>query len=132
MALKSLYRKKFHGIWGDYDVNITLPKGYEVAATGILPDYKKEARKSGKWHFVAEDVIDFAWAADKDFVVITDEVDGIEMNFIYQNDKDIKENWQELPRFAKRQCTSSMNTLENTPTLNTLSYKVVMAVWNTL
>lgn len=93
--------REFHGIWGDYDVNITLPKGYEVAASGVLQTTRKEARKSGQWHFIAENVIDFAWAADQDFVVITDEVDGIEMNFIFQNEKDIKGNWKELPRFAK-------------------------------
>ena len=93
--------REFHGIWGDYDVNITLPKGYEVAATGVLQGTRKDSRKSGQWHFIAEDVIDFAWAADKDFKVITDEVDGIEMNFIYKKGKENEKNWKELPRFAK-------------------------------
>lgn len=93
--------REFHGIWGDYDVSIELPKGYEVAATGVMSGDRKESKKSGKWHFTAEDVIDFAWAADEDFTIITDEVDGVQMNFVYQKSKDLKENWTKLPRFAK-------------------------------
>ena len=27
--------REFHGVWGDYDVKLTLPKDYVVAATGI-------------------------------------------------------------------------------------------------
>ena len=53
----------------------------------MLQTPRKEAVKSGKWHFTAEDVIDFAWAADKEFKVHTEMVDGIEMNFIYKPNK---------------------------------------------
>ena len=57
-------------------------------------------KKSGKWHFVAENVIDFAWAADRDFIVKTEIVDGIEMNFIYKPNKEYNDKWKKLPRFA--------------------------------
>jgi hypothetical protein len=94
--------REFHGIWGDYDVTINLPKGYQIGATGVLQGTRKEARKSGVWHFKAENVIDFAWAADKDFKVVTEDVDGVEMNFIYKPDKDYNKAWDELPRFATK------------------------------
>ena len=94
--------REFHGVWGDYDVHIELPKGYQVAATGTLQSTRKEAKKSGDWHFIAENVIDFAWAADKDFKVYTEVVDSIEMNFIYQPDKEYNDAWKELPRFATK------------------------------
>ena len=92
--------REFHGIWGDYDVTINLPKGYQVGGTGMLQTPRKEAVKSGKWHFIAEDVIDFAWAADKEFNVHTEMVDGIEMNFIYKPNKEYNSKWKDLPRFA--------------------------------
>ena len=94
--------REFHGIWGNYDVEINLPKGYQVGATGVLQSSRKEAKKSGKWHFIAENVIDFAWAADTEFKVHTEVVDGIEMNFIHIPSRDNKENWKELPRFATK------------------------------
>ena len=92
--------REFHGIWGDYDVEINLPKGYQLGATGVLQSTRKEAKKLGVWHFKAENVIDFAWAADKDFVVHTEVVDGVEMNFIHKPNKEYDDNWDELPRFA--------------------------------
>ncbi|MBM72254.1 MAG: peptidase M1 [Crocinitomicaceae bacterium] len=92
--------REFHGIWGDFDVTINLPTGYEVGGTGVLQTSRKTAKKTGKWHFKAENVIDFAWAADTEFVVRTEFVDGIEMNFIYKPNKEYNKQWKELPRFA--------------------------------
>ena len=92
--------REFHGVWGDFDVTINLPVGYEVGGTGMLKSSRQEAKKTGKWHFIAENVIDFAWAADQDFKVHTEMVDGIEMNFIYQPNKEYNKSWKELPRFA--------------------------------
>ena len=31
--------REFHGVWGDYDVEIKLPKGYQVGATGVLQSH---------------------------------------------------------------------------------------------
>ncbi len=92
--------REFHGVWGNYDVIINLPAGYEVGATGVLQSTRKEAKNSGKWHFKAENVIDFAWAADKEFVVHTEVVDGIKMNFIYKPNKEYNKQWKKLPKFA--------------------------------
>ena len=69
--------REFHGVWGDYDVTISLPAAYTVAATGLLQNPQKigkgysEAVPEGKqlhWHFVTKQVHDFVWAADTEYV----------------------------------------------------------------
>ncbi|MBL7866323.1 MAG: M1 family peptidase, partial [Cyclobacteriaceae bacterium] len=68
--------REFHGVWGDFDVTLTLDPKYIVAGTGKLVNanevghgYERPGTKVNRpkgnlvWHFVAKDVIDFAWAA---------------------------------------------------------------------
>ncbi|HLO79912.1 MAG TPA: M1 family metallopeptidase [Chitinophagaceae bacterium] len=73
--------REFFGVWGDYDVNITLNKEFVIAGTGYLQNpneigYGYEAkgakvtRPAGNtltWRFSAPNVHDFVWAADPDF-----------------------------------------------------------------
>ncbi|MEX0773061.1 MAG: M1 family metallopeptidase [Balneolales bacterium] len=73
--------REFHGVFGDFDVKITLDSSYTVGGTGYLqnPDevghgYEEPgievARPDGNkltWHFRAPNVIDFAWGADDQF-----------------------------------------------------------------
>ena len=51
------------------------------------------------WHFVAEDVHDFAWAADPDYVhdTVTDDR-GLVYHFLYQ--PDVAEGWAIMPRLV--------------------------------
>ncbi|CAM4106973.1 M1 family metallopeptidase [Gillisia limnaea] len=103
--------REFHGVWGDFDVKITIDKSYILGATGYLQNpqeigygYEKEGakvnRKGGKkltWHFIAPKVHDFAWAADPEY--IHDKrtaADGTVLHFLYKNNPDIKENWKNL------------------------------------
>ncbi len=74
--------REFYGIWGNYDVRITLDKNYVVGGTGYLQNpqqighgYEKPGstvtRPAGDeltWHFYAPQVHDFMWAADPDYV----------------------------------------------------------------
>jgi hypothetical protein len=76
---------EFYYEYGNYDVKITLPKDYIVAATGVLQNqdeislYKKMSQDSSlhysspnnikTLHFVAENVHDFAWFASKNFKI---------------------------------------------------------------
>jgi Peptidase family M1 domain len=73
--------REFYGVWGDFDVNITIDKSHIIAATGYLqnaseigygyePEGSKVSRAPGNtltWKFNAPNVHDFVWAADPDF-----------------------------------------------------------------
>jgi hypothetical protein len=63
-----LEQGEFYSEFGNYDVLISLPEKYVVASTGILKENKSE-REIKTWHFQQENVHDFAWFADKNFLV---------------------------------------------------------------
>ena len=99
--------REFYGVWGDYDVNITLDKNYKLGATGVLVNanaigwgYDKEGTalkdipgNLRTWKFSAKNVHDFVWAADPDYKHFSRKVNsGLTMHWIYKNDPDAK--WQ--------------------------------------
>jgi hypothetical protein len=73
--------REFYGVWGDYNVKITIDKNYMVAATGVLqnPDqigfgYSTPGLKPARvttstitWNFIGNNIHDFVWAADPQF-----------------------------------------------------------------
>jgi hypothetical protein len=102
-------RGEFYGVWGDYEVNITLDKNYKLGATGELQNasaigwgYDKEgsalkpvAGNQRTWKFSAKNVHDFVWAADPDYKHITRKIPGgPTLHFIYKNYRDIDAGWQ--------------------------------------
>ena len=101
--------REFHGVWGDFDVKITLDKSFTVAASGYLQnaedigrgygDRKKPKTKKGKitWHYVAPNVHDFTWAADPEYIHDTyPGPNDVTLHFFYKNNPDIIENWKKL------------------------------------
>lgn len=73
--------REFFPVWGNYDVSISIPSQYTIAGTGILQNaneighgYEEEGtvikrqKENLTWHFKAENVHDFAWAADRDYI----------------------------------------------------------------
>lgn len=104
--------REFHGVWGNFDVKITLDKNYIVGGTGYLQNgdqigynYQKEGvevkipkeQKKLTWHFVAPNVHDFTWAADPDYIHdkrMTE--DGVMLHFLYKNNPKYNENWKKL------------------------------------
>ena len=75
---------EFFSDFGSYYVEVTLPTGYVVGASGI----EVGRRISGSRQtvtFLAEDVTDFAWAASPDFKVVKErwEGSGREVNLIF-------------------------------------------------
>ena len=71
---------EFYSEFGNFDVEITVPSAYVVAATGVLQDEAtlQELKEKGKhtivgksktWHFKQNTVHDFAWFASKEFEV---------------------------------------------------------------
>lgn len=77
--------REFYGVWGDFDVNITIDKNYFVTAGGDLINANEIGRgyetagskpvmPSGNtvtWKWQAYNVHDFMWAADPKYKMIT-------------------------------------------------------------
>jgi hypothetical protein len=61
---------EFYADFGIYNVKIQVPAEYTVAATGFppVPAVPDRAQGTKTYHFYAEDVHDFAWAASPDFI----------------------------------------------------------------
>lgn len=110
--------REFHGVWGNFDVNITIDKDYTIGGTGYLQNkneigkgyqdsgvevkYPKKA-KTLTWHFVAPNVHDFAWAADPNFAhdMIMGE-NNTELHFFYKNTPENQDGWKRLqPKTAE-------------------------------
>lgn len=100
--------REFYGVWGNFDVKITLDKAYLVGASGVLQNpneigfgyedkgvkvpTSKSATKT--WHFIAERVHDFTWAADPQYVHDKHQLaDGKTIHFIY---KKYKDTWKQI------------------------------------
>jgi len=107
--------REFHGVWGDFDVKITIDKDFVLGGTGYVQNpnevghgYQEEGVKPGKgkngkhtWHFKAPKVIDFMWAADPDFTHVKAQVpDGPELHFLYELNDKTQENWSKLPEYT--------------------------------
>ncbi len=106
--------REFHGVWGNFEVNISIDSAYTVAATGYLqnpqvighgyedPDKPVKRKKDAKirWHFKAPKVHDFAWAADPNYIHTTAQVpNGAKIHFFYQPDS-LTKYWQNLSFFT--------------------------------
>lgn len=121
--------REFHGVWGDFKVNITIDKNYLLGATGTLKNANEigHGYESGKvqqkpvngkltWRWEARRVHDFVWAADPDYVHFTEQVpDGPLLRFIYQPNPDFDTNWEELPRFMTKAFTYLSKNFGNYP-----------------
>ena len=75
---------EFFADFGTYDVSITLPLEYVVGATGYLQEERINPDSTKTMVYHAEDVHDFAWVADPDYLISKRMVDGIELLFLYQ------------------------------------------------
>ncbi|WET05004.1 M1 family metallopeptidase [Flavobacterium sp. YJ01] len=104
--------REFHGVWGNFDVKITIDKEYTIGGSGYLQDknaighgyedegitvtYPKKA-KTLTWHFIAPNVHDFTWAADKDYAHdIVKGPNDVDLHFFYKNTPKVAENWKQL------------------------------------
>ena len=100
--------REFYGVWGNFDVKITLDKTYLVGASGVLQNpneigfgYEDKGVKvpttkaaTKTWHFIAERVHDFTWAADPQYVHDKHQLaNGKTIHFIY---KKYKDTWKQI------------------------------------
>lgn len=107
--------REFHGVWGDFNVNITLNKDYLIGATGELKNAKeighgyapianqKPVNGQLTWRWEAMNVHDFVWAADPDYIHTTRQVEGGPLlRFIYEPNADYDANWEQLPELMDK------------------------------
>ncbi|MEO0724682.1 MAG: M1 family metallopeptidase [Bacteroidota bacterium] len=107
--------REFHGIWGDFNVAITIDKDYLVGGSGYLQNEGEigDTYNDGKpgtatgntrtFRFFAPQVHDFMWAADPDYKMTTrTRADGTELQFFYQEGDATTENWEALPAIMDR------------------------------
>lgn len=107
--------REFYAPYGRFDVRITLPAEYTVGATGVLQnpdavghgydidgtgtyrpgDGDHAPGDSLTWHFRAEEVHDFAWAADPDYIHERIDIgDGVTYHLLYEGD--VEDRWQPM------------------------------------
>lgn len=104
--------REFYGVWGDFDVNITIDKNYLVTAGGDLlnpaetgfgyPTANGEVAKMPAgdkitWKWQANNVHDFVWAADPNYTLLTRNlVNGPLIRVVYKKVDSLEANWQRL------------------------------------
>lgn len=109
--------REFYGVWGDFDVKITIDKNYTIGGTGYLQNpnevghgyestpIKKTKGKTLTWHFKAPNVHDFTWAADPEYVHDTLQIEnGPLLHFLYKSTMgaDKKDNWKMMQPIASQ------------------------------
>jgi hypothetical protein len=106
--------REFYGVWGDYDVSISIDKNYLLGGTGYLQNanqvgfgyeakgsqVSRPAENKLTWRFIAPNVHDFAWAADPEYKHLSRQVPGgptihVLYNNITGKPKD-DEQWNEI------------------------------------
>jgi len=110
--------REFHGVWGNFDVKITIDKDYLLGGSGYLQNkneighgyqdsgvtvtYPKKT-KTLTWHFIAPQVHDFTWAADKNYLHdVFKGPNNVDLHFIYKNNPKIIDNWKKIqPKTAE-------------------------------
>ncbi|MEY4053590.1 MAG: hypothetical protein RL034_508, partial [Bacteroidota bacterium] len=104
--------REFYGVWGDFDVNITIDKNYFVSAGGDLQNpqeigmgYEAPGTKvtpaSGNtktWKWQAYNVHDFMWAADPTYKMITRKPTGGGplIRVVYKAVDSVENSWQNM------------------------------------
>ncbi|HMG68830.1 MAG TPA: M1 family metallopeptidase, partial [Chitinophagaceae bacterium] len=109
--------REFYGVWGDFDVTISIDKTYILAGSGYLQNpnqigYGYEAkgatvsRPAGEkltWHFLAQNVHDFVWAADPGYVHVSRKLnDSLTVHVFYKPTNATAQQWENLLDIAEK------------------------------
>ncbi len=103
--------REFYGVWGDYDVRISIDKKYVIGGSGYLHNanqigygyespgskVKQPAGNKLTWHFIAPNVHDFMWAADPEFKHLTRKVrDSLTLHLFYKPNGTNSTQWEPI------------------------------------
>lgn len=109
--------REFYGIFGDFEVKITIDKSYVLGGTGYLQNpneighgyedagVKVPAPKGNTltWHFVAPKVHDFMWGADPKYKHDKIQMsNGIMVHHFYIPGEKTSENWEKLKELTPK------------------------------
>ncbi len=101
--------REFYGVWGDYDVNITIDKTYLVAGSGTLQNpnetgfgyeaagtvVKPAAGKTLTWKFSGQNIHDFVWAADPTYKLVKRQIaNGPLIYVVYKKVDSLESTWK--------------------------------------
>jgi hypothetical protein len=123
--------REFFGVWGNFDVSITIDKEYTLGGTGYLQNtneighgyqdsgvtvtYPKNTNTL-TWHFLAPNVHDFTWAADKNYNHdVLAGPNGVKLHFLYLNDPLHNDNWKQSEQAAATLMDLYNKTVGNYP-----------------
>ena len=108
--------REFYGVWGEFDVKISIDKNYKLGGTGVLanaaeigwgydsPGTELKATNKDKrtWHFVADRVHDFVWAADPDYIHKSRKIrNGFDVHLLYKLSGDKADKWEAILDMAQ-------------------------------
>ena len=104
--------REFHGVWGNFDVKISIDSNYILGGSGYLQNKNEighgyqdsgvtvvhpKKNKTLTWHFVAPMVHDFTWAADKEYIHdVAKGPNNVDIHFLYKNNPKYIQNWKNL------------------------------------
>ena len=100
--------REFYGVWGDYDVNISIDKTYMLAGSGTIQNpnevgfgyqadnvrIKAPEGKTITWKFSAPNVHDFVWAADPAYTMQKRQIqNGPLIYVVYKQVDSLEKKW---------------------------------------
>lgn len=109
--------REFYGVWGDYNVNITIDKNYMLAGTGTIQNAdevgygyessnvksKTSNAKTLTWKFAAQNVHDFVWAADTAYTMIKKQIpNGPLFYFVYKKVDSVQDDWENVANTVEK------------------------------
>ncbi|MGZ5285206.1 MAG: M1 family metallopeptidase, partial [Kaistella sp.] len=106
--------REFHAPFSDYDISIKIDRDYIIGAGGTLENplevkgydaktnIKSDSKNKATWRWTAKNLLDFAWAADKDYTVEEFTIlDGPKVYYVYQKSEKTK-LWEESKPYVTK------------------------------
>jgi hypothetical protein len=109
--------REFYGVWGDFDVSISIDKKYMLGGTGYLQNanqigygYETKGANVPKlagdkltWRFLAPNVHDFMWAADPEFIHVSRKLrDSLTVHLLYKKTNEQEADWLAVLDMAEK------------------------------